>query len=255
VASILLQFLTENMKKLSFILLIIFSPLLPKADAKGVDSLQVSNYAHFYVSSGMEGSIFSTAQVTRPEGLGTATHLSTLRYSLFVNTGISLNWNLSQHFGVFTGLQLKNIGFIEQLGDYTIKRRVYTIGAPIGFRVGNMEEHGGSIFLGGGLDLPFNYKEKKFIARNNKDKFNEWFSKRTPAAMPYVFVGYSFPNQLTLRLQYYPGNFLNPDYRDSRQLQPNAGYEVHLVNLGVGYNIRYGKYTRFKGKWMRHSMI
>src|SRR6185312_6277682 len=106
---------------------------------------------------------------------------------------------------------LKNVGFIEKRADTTIKHRTYNLGIPIGLKFGNMRDRS-YFFLGAGCDAPINYREKEFIKRGDKQKFNEWFSDRTPALMPYVFAGVSMAPGLTLKLQYYLNNYMNPDF-------------------------------------------
>lgn len=194
----------------------------------------------WYVSNATEAGIFSTSFYTTPT---TNQQLSTLRFSYFLNIGLRFNYNYDEHFGIFTGLGIKNIGFIVKNGDSTIKRRVFAIGAPIGVKIGNLEKQNYAI-LGGGLDLPFNYREKAFTDRRDKKKFNEFFSERTPTVMPYLFVGGVFAPGISLTAQYYPLNFFNEDYTETVggvTTQPYRGYDCRLINLCVGINIQYSK--------------
>ena len=203
----------------------------------------------FYIGTGTDAGIFSTAmiqktaQVPNPGGGYTNTttnSMGILRFSYVINVGLTFNFNLSRHLGVYTGVDLKNIGFIEHANNSTtIKRRTYNIGAPIGIKIGNMAAKGSYLFLGGGADIPVNYKEKSFIVRNQKTKFNEWFSSATPSVMPYIFAGFAVRNTVSFKLQYYTGNFLNPDYIKSGY--PSAyGYDVHLILLSLGFPMPLG---------------
>jgi hypothetical protein len=207
----------------------------------------------FYVGNSLDGAIFSTAMIqhtTNLVGGGTTTNNSsgTLRFTLVVNFGFTFNFNLSRHLGVYTGIDLKNIGFIEKFQDAnTIKRRTYNIGAPLGIKIGNMAKKRAYIFLGGGMDIPVNYKEKTFVIRNQKNKNNYWLSDRTPAFMPYLFAGFAINRGATFKVQYYPNNFLNPDFV-SGGAKPYAGMDVHLILLSLGVNLRYGKHPDFVGK-------
>lgn len=195
----------------------------------------------FYVGTSMEGPMLSGASIDHPGSPSSGT----LRFSYFFNLGTTFNFNLSRHFGVFTGFDLKNIGFIENIDDRTIKRRTYNLGVPVGIKIGDMAIKHPYLFLGGGLDLPINYKEKSFPSsgRFHKTKFNEWFSNRTPHLMPYVFAGVALKHGLTLKVQYYPNNFLNPDFTDNNvpRKKPYANYNVHLFALTVGMNVPTGK--------------
>jgi len=146
----------------------------------------------FYVGTATDAGMFSSATIQKPgtpvlnPGGGgytypTSNTIGILRFSYIINFGFTFNFNLARHFGLYTGIDLKNIGFIEKnSSDVTIKRRTYNIGAPIGIKIGNMAAKGSYLFFGGGMDLPLNYKEKYFVVRNEKSKYNQWFSSATP---------------------------------------------------------------------------
>lgn len=193
-----------------------------------------------YLSSGAEGYILST---TVKQQAGGKFELSTPRFTAFVNIGLNLNYDFSKNAGLYTGLHIKNIGFIEKRNnpDSTIKRRVYTFGVPLALKLGDVK-YGSYFLIGGGLDFPFNFREKGFVRRGDKTKFNEWFSDRTPRVMPYVFVGVHLRPLLAFKLQYYPLNFMNQDYTyiNANGLQtPYAAYDVQLLMLTAGFDIPY----------------
>lgn len=202
-----------------------------------------SSIKKLYVSGSLDGSIFSTAIMSSPNS---SQSLGTLRYTYFINAGFNLHYNFTKRLGVFSGVNIKNIGFIEKVKplDSTIKRRVYTVGIPVGIKVGNLKRKNYG-FFGGGVDFPFNYREKGFVKRNNKEKFNEWFSDRVPAVMPYIFAGVSLDPGISIKFQYYPGNFLNTTYSEtvagfgniSIVRLPYAGYDVNLFLISVGMDI------------------
>lgn len=163
-----------------------------------------------YLSTGMDGYILSSTLLQKT---GADNKLSTPRFTGFFHIGIHLNYDFSKNSGIYAGLNIKNIGFIEKYSnpDSTVKRRVYTIGIPVGLKFGNIKE-GNYFLVGGGVDFPFNYKEKGFVKRSDKVKFNEWFSDRTATVLPYVFIGAHFRPLFSVKIQYYPGNFLNKDF-------------------------------------------
>lgn len=195
----------------------------------------------WYLGNSFDGAIFSTAVFEKP-GVDRKV-LPTIRFSL-INFGYHFNYDFDEHFGIFTGLGIKNLGFIEKEGDSTIKRRVYTLGIPLGFKLGNLQKrHYG--FIGGGIDMPFNYREKGFVKRNDKDKFSEWFSDRTPEFMPYIFFGFAYGGGSTLKLQYYPGNFFNQEYEENNDgviTHPYRGYSANILCLTFGIDIHYNKH-------------
>jgi hypothetical protein len=214
----------------------------------------VHNYAYlkddqstpkFYVGSALDAAIFSTATIHHdavvydPSGSSVpATNtMGTIRFTYFVNIGCTFNFNVSKHVGIFTGVDLKNIGYIEQDNGTTLKRRSYNIGAPIGLKIGNMSMKGSYAFVGGGLDFPINFNEKIFKERDNKTRFNEWWSDRTPKVMPYVAAGAVFQHGISVKVQYYPNNFLNADFKDQNGMKPYAGTDVHLILFSIGFGM------------------
>lgn len=192
------------------------------------------NFKKSYFSYGFEGNIFSTSIFERP---GRAAAASTLRYTAFFHAGYMYNYNFSNNAGLLTGLSLKNIGFIDKYPnlDSTVKRRLYTFNLPVGIKLGNMTENK-FFFAGAEASLAVNYKEKGFVKRNNKTKFNEWFSDRTPLIMPNVFVGYQ-QDYFYFKLSYYPTNFLNTDFVDNTGNKPYAGYNVNIIAVTIGSNL------------------
>ena len=205
-------------------------------DKTGADVLPLPT-RRWYAGNAFDGAIFSTAIFEKP---GRTRELTTLRFSL-LNIGYHFHYDFGGRFGLFTGIGIKNIGFIEKEGDLTIKRRVYTIGVPLGIKLGNMQKgHYG--FIGGGVDFPFNYREKVFVRRKDKQKFNEFFSDRTDYYMPYVFAGVSFGSATTIKVQYYQNNFLNTGYTEIDNgitRKPYSGYKANLLYITLGFDIHY----------------
>ncbi len=195
----------------------------------------------FFIGTDVDGAMFSTAfihHVYPPLTTQLPTNtVGTVRFSGFLNTGITFNFNITQTVGVFTGIDIKNIGFNDfTYADSTIKRRSYNVGIPLGIKIGNMDDKKPFGFIGGGIDKPINYKQKQYFVRNEKtERFSEWFSKRTPEFMPYVFIGAALKQGAVFKLQYYPGNFLNPNYAPSKGYNSNYGYDVHVLLLSIGY--------------------
>ncbi len=213
----------------------------------------------FYLGNTLDAAIFSTSLISSPVSNQS---MSTLRFTYWFNFGFSFNYDAGKHFGLMSGVGIKNIGFIEKTkaGDSTIKRRVYTIGVPLGIKLGNLSKRNFG-FIGGGVDVPFNYREKKYVRRGNKEKFNEWFSDRTPLLMPYVYAGFSLNPGLTFKVQYYPGNFMNADYTvnytasPAFSYKPYKGYDVQLLMISLGMDIHYNRTPKIKDiKEAKHMM-
>lgn len=136
------------------------------------------------------------------------------RYSTFLHFGEQLHVNLGNSFGLYTGIGVRNIGMINRLNDtIKVKQRMYALGVPVGIKIGDMQKRVYAA-LGAELELFFNYKQKTFLesGRGEKvEKFNEWFSDRTPLLNPSLFVEFNFMKGTYIKLRYYPINVLVAD--------------------------------------------
>ena len=233
-----------------FFIASLVSARISAAPAKDSIAIKTRPYVRkFFIGTALDAGIFSSAIIQRNSTFrGTpivpaTTTYGTLRFSYIINFGLTFNFNFGRHFGVYTGVDLKNIGFIEKpYNNETIKQRTYNVGAPIGIKIGNMADKREYFFFGGGADVPFNYKEKSFVIRNQKTKYNEWFSNATPAIMPYVFAGFAIPHGISFKFQYYPNNYVNPDYSHKNNgVYVNEGTTVHLMLLSIGFTAPFGK--------------
>ncbi len=192
-----------------------------------------------YITSNIDGYIFSTALIN-DNGVSS---LGTLRFTAFFNFGANLNYDFSKSLGIYTGLNVKNIGFIEKFEatGVTEKHRVYTIGVPLGLKIGNLSKKQ-YFMIGGGVDFPFNYKNKRYVAKKDKVKYNEWFGDRVNPIMPYVFVGARFKPGISIKAQYYPTNFFNQDYQyfnGANFVNIYENKEVNLLLFTLGFDINY----------------
>lgn len=195
-----------------------------------------------YLSTGINGHILSSS-LFKDGQTSNGYRFTTARFTSFLHLGTVANFDFNPYLGIFSGLNIKNIGFIERLSvvDSTVIHRAYTFGIPLGIKIGDLD-FGNYAILGGGVDFPFNYKEKGFVKRGKKDKFNEWFGTRVPAVLPYLFVGAHLRPGVTLKVQYYPTNFLNEDFSelvDDMVVQPYKDYEVKLCLMTLGIDINY----------------
>jgi hypothetical protein len=137
-----------------------------------------------------------------------------IRFSSFFHVGEQFHVNLGKLFGLYTGLGVRNIGMINGFGGNNlpikIKQRVYSLGIPAGIKIGDMQKRL-YLSLGAELELFFNYKQKTFVVDRKVEKFNEWFSDRTPLINPSFFVEINFKKFAYIKLRSYPLNFLVDD--------------------------------------------
>lgn len=173
-----------------------------------------------------------------------------MRWTPFFNLQNLVNYDVNNSFGLFSGINIRNVGYIydnytdKVTGDVVKKKfRNYTLGIPVGFKIGKLDK----AFIYGGyeIEFPFNYKEKTFV-NEQKDKFSVWFSGRVPAVYHTVLAGIQFPHGLNLKFKYYLTGFHNEDYEETingaiikpyENLNSNVFYFSLCYNLFKNYNI------------------
>jgi hypothetical protein len=188
-----------------------------------------------YVTSGGEF-IFSLANI---EQNGKSEN-ATLRFSPVFNFQVMLNKDLSKKFGLFTGLALRNVGYI--LNDYQDasnnlsykkKFRSYNIGIPVGLKVGNLDK----TFFYGGYEIEFAiaYKEKTYEGGDKTDKITGWFSSRQEFFQHGFLVGIQFPYSANLKFKYYLSEFHNRDYVDNAGLKPYSALKSNIYYFSLSF--------------------
>lgn len=141
------------------------------------------------------------------------------RFSLWFNFSEYFHFDVAESFGFFVGIGVENIGYIAQYNDSLntkVKYRSYLATMPIGFKFGNFDKNNPTFFFAGAaVSVPFHFKEKIFYNDKKDLVFKEWFSSRTNFFQPSAFVGITFPNQMSLKVQYYFENFMNGGFTDN----------------------------------------
>jgi hypothetical protein len=162
------------------------------------------------------------------------------RFSPVFNIQIQAHRDFGQNAGFFTGINIRNVGFIfdePSAVDTRYKARTYTAGVPVALKLGNMK--GFFLFAGYEIEFPFNYKQKKFVNEEKVDKITTWFSNRTPAYYNTLFAGFQTKFGTQLKFKYYLTNFFNKNYTADDDkggtYQPYADIEANVfyVSLSV----------------------
>jgi hypothetical protein len=197
-----------------------------------------------YLTSGPE-LIFSFAQI---DNNGDESG-NVMRFSAFFHLQGFYNYDFNNTVGLFTGLALRNVGFIYNTQEPGQKKkyRTYNIGIPVGFKLGSMA--GTHFFAGYELEFPINYKEKTFNNERKDDKFNVWFSDRVPVIYNTVLFGVQFPYGLNLKFKYYLTNFFNQDYSevntDGVTVYPYANMDAQIFYFSLSFNLSERMYLKY----------
>ena len=185
--------------------------------------------AQFYTTAGGE-MIFSFATVNEN---GTQRDTK-MRWSPVFNFGVHAHYDMSKSFGLFSGLKVRNIGFIYQTAENKkVIQRTYNLGIPVAIKLGNLDKF---FFYGGyQFELPFHYKYKTWDSSDRsgaKTKFTNWFSDATPAVMHSIIGGVQFRKGMNVKFQWYLNNFINPDYVRNGEII-NDGLEVQVFSISL----------------------
>jgi len=163
---------------------------------------------------------------------------SIMRFSPAFNLQAMINKDMSKQFGLFSGIALRNVGYI--LRDYTDpasalnykkKFRSYNIGIPLGFKVGNLDR----TFFYGGYEIEFAiaYKEKTYVDGDKTDKITGWFSDRQEMFQHGFLAGIQFPYGANIKFKYYLSEFHNQDYADNAGIKPYAGLKSNIFYFSL----------------------
>lgn len=142
-------------------------------------------------------------------GLTMTNPYNVVRFSMFLHIEQEFHYNFTKHIGFYSGIALKNIGFINRfkVGDETVKlkQRSYSIGIPVAIKVGNLQKM--YVTLGAEPELMFAYKRKIFFD-GDKSKKSQWFSNDVNLFNPSVFAELNFRTGGYFKVAYYLSDFL-----------------------------------------------
>ncbi|HEX6170571.1 MAG TPA: hypothetical protein VFZ33_12815 [Chitinophagaceae bacterium] len=200
-----------------------------------VFSQSKENKSKAYVTSGGE-LIFSFANVEQNGN----SESSTMRFSPVFNLQVMLNQDMNKNFGLFTGLAVRNVGYI--MNDYKDpsnnlfykkKFRTYNLGLPLGFKVGDLDK---TFFYGGyEIEMAFTYKEKTYEGGDKIDKISGWFSDRNELFQHGFLAGVQFPRGVNLKFKYYLSEFHNQDYTTNAGIKPYGGLKSNIFYVSVNF--------------------
>jgi hypothetical protein len=163
-----------------------------------------------------------------------------MRFSPVINIQNWLNYDKSEKLGFFTGLSVRNVGFIYDVDETTRKKyRTYNVGIPVGVKIGNLSDK--FLFFGYELEIPVNYKEKTFIDEDKDDKKNIWFTDRVPTINHSLMAGVQLPYGATIKFKYYLTNFFDEDFEASDgqggTYKPYQNLDVNIFYFSLSFGL------------------
>lgn len=164
-----------------------------------------------------------------------------LRFVPVFNLHGMLNLDIGKRLGLFSGLAVRNVGYIlQEYKDpishlvYMKKFRSYNLGIPVGVKIGNLNKT--FFYAGYEFEYAFHYKEKTFEGIDKVSgmemisKTTDWFSERQEPIQHGLLLGVQFPYGASLTFKYYLTGFHNLDFTDPVNSKP---YEE--INSNVYY--------------------
>jgi hypothetical protein len=188
--------------------------------------------------------IFSKGEVKA----GAQTLDNIVRFTGFFNGQSQRHYNFSNHFGMITGIGIRNVGLLNKYdlpdGKFEMKNRAYSIGVPLAFKLGGMV-NGNYIAFGAEAEYMFQYKRKIWYNRNDT-KTSEWFSNEVNGFNPSLFADIRFHNGTFFRFKYYLNDFLSdksttfylPDSNIPVTLNPEKS-TMWYISIGSAFKLSF----------------
>jgi hypothetical protein len=165
-----------------------------------------------------------------------------VRWAPAINPQSMLNIDFGNIVGLYTGLAIRNVGFIYEdpvdVDNAKYKYRTYNLGIPVGIKLGKLDKM--LIFGGYEIEFPFVYKEKKFVNEEKVEKDVIWFSDRVEPVQHSVMAGIQFPYGATLKFKYYLTNFHNQDFElteNGIKSYPYSKFSANVFYISLAWNL------------------
>jgi hypothetical protein len=183
-----------------------------------------------YFTSGGEW-IFSTGTLQNNNNV--------VRFSPVINLQTLLNFDQSESFGWFTGVNIRNVGFIfDESASVRKKVRNYNLGIPIGIKLGHLDDR--FFFAGYELEIAMNYRERTFVDEVRTERFSVWFSDRVNTLQHALFIGYTLPKGTSIKAKYYLTSFFNQEFRATGAdgpFQPYEGLDANIFYVSLNFSL------------------
>ncbi len=169
-----------------------------------------------------------------------------LRFTIFPHFGQYWHLDFRNSIGMYTGLALRNVGFIydEEAPLQKTIRRSLNLGVPLALKLGSFKDHF-FIYGGGEYELLFHYKAKRWYSNEREGEKitdSEWFSDKTNRFVPAAIAGVQFPGGFNIKFKYYLGDFLNLDYYGRDLHEDNVSFasytKQNMFYFSVSWQLR-----------------
>jgi hypothetical protein len=174
-----------------------------------------------------------------------------MRWAPVINPQSMVNIDFGKYFGLYTGLAIRNVGFIydNPIDNIKYKFRTYNLGIPVGFKVGKLDKM--LFFAGYEVEFPFAYKEKHFINEEKVYKEVIWFTHRVEPVQSSLMAGIQLPYGATVKFKYYLTNFHNRDYTVTGFEEPYKPYDFksNVWYFSLAWNV----FTNWKDYNLKHE--
>lgn len=164
---------------------------------------------------------------------------NTVRFTCFFHLQEFMHYDVSKSIGFFSGVAIRNVGFIFDHHDVKTKMRSYSLGIPLAIKMGSLSNNFYA-YAGGEIEWMFHFKRKEF-ENGEKSIRSEWFSSRVNPLIPSIFFGIQFPKGVNVKFKYYLENFLNPSFTETVNgtiVQPYKGWSTQMFYVSLALNIR-----------------
>jgi len=156
-----------------------------------------------------------------------------IRFAPVANYTIQAHKDISGKFGLYTGIGVKNVGFISKYNDslyseVRVKSRAYCLSVPLGIKFGNMQEER-YFYIAGEFLAQVDYKEKVFIDGDKSKRKNDADINKINYS---GIVGFNMKNFM-IGMEYTFGDF----YGDNYHLMPAKSNSTYTYGTPTKSNI------------------
>ena len=186
---------------------------------------QSSKAQRNYITSQGE-TIFSWSNYTGDSDIGN----TRTRFSIFPNVEYAYNLDGAGALGMYFGISHRNIGF-NWKDSTRHKRRAMSLGVPLVFKIGDLENDN-FFFFGGEAEILYHYKKKDWDPDGNKTKSSEWLSSEVNMLQTSAMLGYC-TNRVMFKFKYYFNDFFNTEYVNSIGAMPYANTQSNIFYFSL----------------------